>query len=246
MRPLSVLRAAAFAASILCGCVPDPIPADVAQDEPEAQELDAAGDEGALDDESRRGDADDAVDTRSAPLSEDADGDGFSRDAGDCDDGDAAVHPRAGDRGDDGIDSDCDQLDCWADFGSAAGSRVYWVACVGPFDFHQGDSLCAASGYGGLPSIRSKAEQDDLASLLVRWGLARRGGFWFGYSDAESEGAWLWSDGWAGSFSAWNAGEPNNKGHEDCATLAHFDPNVWNDLPCSYSVGPRGFLCAAR
>jgi len=190
MRLSPVLRTAAIAAFLLSGCTPDLVPADVVRDAPEAPEVEAVGDQGALDDESTQGGADDAVETRSASRSEDADGDGFSGDAGDCDDGDAAVHPQAGDRGDDGIDSDCDQLDCWADFGSAPGSRVYWVACVGPFDFHQGDSLCAGSGYGGLASIRSKAEQDDLAALLVRWGLARRGGFWFGYSDAEVEGVW--------------------------------------------------------
>ena len=49
------------------------------------------------------------------PPAEDKDGDGWTIDGGDCDDGDPAIHPGAGDRVGDGVDNDCDGfIDEWA------------------------------------------------------------------------------------------------------------------------------------
>jgi len=49
----------------------------------------------------------------------DADGDGYTTDAGDCDDGDASIHPGASETCDDGVDQDCDGADL-------AGSTWYY------------------------------------------------------------------------------------------------------------------------
>jgi len=42
------------------------------------------------------------------PATDDVDGDGYTVCEGDCDDGDAAVHPEASEDCDDGVDNDCD------------------------------------------------------------------------------------------------------------------------------------------
>ncbi len=50
----------------------------------------------------------DNVRVHGGPSDGDADGDGYTEDAGDCDDSDAGVHPAAPELCDDGIDNDCD------------------------------------------------------------------------------------------------------------------------------------------
>ena len=56
---------------------------------------------------------------------------------------------------------------------------------------------------------------------------------WFDNTPAEqSEGA---------LYNAWNSGEPNNNGNEDCAIL-DFHTRKWNDNPCDHGKdGPYVF-----
>ncbi len=67
-------------------------------------------DECVCDDDDATADDDDTGDDDTTHPA-DADGDGFTPDQGDCDDGDAAVHPFADEACDDGVDSDCDGVE---------------------------------------------------------------------------------------------------------------------------------------
>lgn len=59
----------------------------------------------------------------------DADGDGWAR-GEDCDDRDEAVHPAATEDCGDGVDSDCDGIDCagWEDDFESEGLRPAWIS----------------------------------------------------------------------------------------------------------------------
>ena len=89
----------------------------------------------------------------------DADGDGFDDiNAGgdDCDDNNPNIHPMAGDTYGDGIDSDCDSLDCEA----ASDGNTYFAACGGSNSWSVAESLCQDAGYNGLGTIIDAVEND--------------------------------------------------------------------------------------
>lgn len=83
---------------------------------------------------------------------------------------------------------------------------------------------------GELVSIGDAAEQAFVASAFAST-LATTA-LWIGASDAGTEGVWLWDDGTPYAYANWHAGEPNNAGNEDGATmLTNANLNRWNDEP---------------
>ncbi|XP_078575317.1 hepatic lectin-like [Branchiostoma floridae x Branchiostoma japonicum] len=101
---------------------------------------------------------------------------------------------------------------------------------------------------GGLLAMPKDKTTDDfllqLKNKADRWHY-----FWFGLSDENSEGQWVWEDGEIlyqdTPWSDWREGEPNNRyGDEDCA---HYSPQAWpgwNDILCSRKVAK--FICQTK
>jgi cysteine-rich repeat protein len=55
---------------------------------------------------------------------------------------------------------------------------------------------------------------------------------WLGFTDANQEGSFIWSDGSPSSFTNFAAGEPNDQnGGEDCVNMT--EAGLWNDLSCA-------------
>ena len=79
------------------------------------------------------GECEECEECQACACGEDADGDGYSAEQGDCDDGDASVYPRAEEICGDGIDQDCsgDPDDGFTD---ADGDGAIDVACSGGDD----------------------------------------------------------------------------------------------------------------
>jgi Ca2+-binding RTX toxin-like protein len=76
---------------------------------------------------------------------------------------------------------------------------------------------------GNLVAINDAAENQF---LLDSFGGSET--FWFGFTDAASEGTFTWVNGDPVTYTNWDIGEPNNLGDEDYGT---FRPNgFWNDL----------------
>ena len=54
---------------------------------------------------------------------------------------------------------------------------------------------------------------------------------WIGYTDAATEGAWVWVSGAPVGYERWAPDEPNDSGGaEDCAQLVSW--GGWNDNAC--------------
>jgi hypothetical protein len=184
----------------------------------------------------------------------DTDGDGFYSDSvdcggDDCDDSDATINPIGGDTYGDGIDSDCDDLDCEA----ASDGSTYFALC-GPSRWEDAEPECTSRGLA-FGSIRSAAENDFVTELMRGSDLyfipesSVGEAVWLGFSDIADEGTWVWEDGYTGGYTNWFPGEPNDSGGQDCAYL---DTNpdtrdgLWDDAGCGEIGGERVFLCTRR
>ncbi|MDC0722857.1 CotH kinase family protein [Nannocystis bainbridge] len=174
------------------------------------------------------------------PSDVDLDGDGFSACTDDCDDNDPDVHPGAQEACD-LDDDDCDGV--WdddplcphcveKDLPGPGTAQLCFVA----LPFAQAEADCVTQG-GHLLSIPDQATQDWAAAEAF---MVANSDWWIGLNDIASEDDFVWTDGTALGFTAWNEGEPNNAGEEDCANLPAWSAGLWNDLPCD---SPRPYIC---
>eukprot|EP00058_Branchiostoma_floridae_P004406 XP_002589894.1 hypothetical protein BRAFLDRAFT_225395 [Branchiostoma floridae] len=108
--------------------------------------------------------------------------------------------------------------------------------------YGQARQFCA--GKGGLLAMPKDRRTDDFLWNLKN--AADSGSFfWFGLSDENSEGRWMWEDGTVHNVYAdwgnWQEGQPNNQdGNEDCAHCNSPAKPGWNDLSCGYTAK---FIC---
>uniref|UniRef100_A0A3B3I261 C-type lectin domain-containing protein n=1 Tax=Oryzias latipes TaxID=8090 RepID=A0A3B3I261_ORYLA len=106
----------------------------------------------------------------------------------------------------------------------------------------EAESDCVSEGLN-LVSIHSPEEQRYVKFLISNFDTNERA-TWIGYTDAEQEGVWLWSDRTIDNYQNWNRGEPNNyNGPENCAVTNWGFFRRWNDINCSEKFP---FLCASR
>ncbi len=81
-----------------------------------------------------------------------------------------------------------------------------------------------------LISVQSAAENSAIRNSLVNQNY---GGnvIWLGFSDAVTEGSFVWYDGSSVTYTNWSPSQPDNSGNEDCTQIR--TNGTWNDLPCS-------------
>lgn len=81
---------------------------------------------------------------------------------------------------------------------------------------------------GGYPAVITSDEENRfLYQQMKEQGFADA---YFGYSDAEEEGTWVWDTGEETAFVNWASGEPNNDGEEDYGMFySKADAATWND-----------------
>ena len=166
---------------------------------------------------------------------EDLDGDGVAA-WEDCDDGDASIYPFAGDIYGNGIDSDCDGLDCEASVTSFGG---YYAVCVQPgISRSDAHNNCLQAGYSNLASILSVSETSEFANLRP----LQTDQTWIGLQKVN--GNWQWDSGAPYNYTNWMPGQPSGDGScvEFVQTAAQ---NQWNDLTCSHA-GIEMYGCEIR
>ncbi|PCC71268.1 Putative metal-binding motif-containing protein [Nannocystis exedens] len=174
------------------------------------------------------------------PSDVDLDGDGYSACTDDCNDDDPDVHPDAQEACD--LDDDnCDGI--WdedplcphcveKDLPGPGTAQLCFVA----LPFAEAEADCVAQG-GHLLSIPSQEIQD----WAVAEAFAVAGSdWWIGLNDVDAEDDFVWTDGAPLAFTAWNEGEPNNVGEEDCVNLPTWSGGLWNDLGCGT---PLPYIC---
>jgi hypothetical protein len=185
------------------------------------------------------GDCDDS-DAASTLTSDDADCDG-AKTADDCDDSDATIYPYAGDIYNDGIDSDCDQMDCEAGYSTTG---VYYVVC-GPQNatWATMDATCQAAGYDGMASIRDATENSDLQTLASN--LTSLWGVGFGATDVDVEGTWSWFDGSEWTYDNWGSAHYGGTTNENCFEM-DIGNATWNDCTCGAAGSSTGMVCQYR
>ena len=185
------------------------------------------------------GDCDDA-DANGTLITNDADCDGVKT-ADDCDDSDATIYPYAGDTYNDGIDSDCDNMDCEAGYSTTG---VYYAACGPQYSaWSTMEATCQAAGYDGLASIRDATENSDLRSIAAKmtslWGVG------IGGTDADEEGTWGWFDGAEWSYENFGTSMYGGSTNENCFEM-YIGNGEWNDCTCGAAGSSTGMVCQYR
>ena len=136
-------------------------------------------------------------------------------------------------------------MDCEA----ASDGSTYFAACL-PNDlasYEDRNLDCIEGGYDNLASIRDSSEQLFIEDLISQITYTSSDAFVFGYNDEATEGIWVWEDGWGGSYTNWNPGEPNNIGNEDYACIRPFHfGGLWDDNGSGPSYTWSGFVCNLR
>jgi len=163
--------------------------------------------------------------------------------ASDCLDGDTFSAPFAGDTYGDGLDSDCDEMDCEAGYVG----DVYYAVCRESAEgsdlsttWSDANDVCIAHGYDGLAMVVDATENSGLRDLVLD-----AGGWddiWIGLSDPEDDGIWTWMDGTEMSFEDWGSGEPS-AGEDNCVEIYAINDWTWNDRTCSETFP---FVCEIR
>lgn len=174
------------------------------------------------------------------PNGDDADEDLDGAPCGvDCDDADPTVAPLMGDTSGDGIDQDCDGLDCEA----VQLGATYYTVCASTEDWGNAEALCQASGHDGLATIRSAEEQDQIEAMMDTSSVSNA---WIGLTDVGSEGVFYWTSGIALTYTNWAVDEPNNlDGFENCGIIEAGRDYAWNDSDCALHLRD-GFVCETR
>jgi hypothetical protein len=162
----------------------------------------------------------------------DLDGDGYRSETcggDDCNDLNSWIFLRAGDLFGDGVDGDCDGMDCEA----GLVDDVYVAACAESMTWSGAGSRCVSAGYDGLFEPSTAARDNGFQQLVSRAPGLDYINHWIGLSRGSS--SWQWISGSVVSFTNWSPTEPNGDG-----TCAHYfgqgDPvrgSRWNDLPCN-------------
>lgn len=99
----------------------------------------------------------------------------------------------------------------------------------------------ATSLGGWLAAIGSAAENAAARSFMD--GIIGGSQFFIGFTDVATEGAFVWSNGQAVTYTNWNGGEPNNAGNEDVTEM--LSNGTWNDIQDSPNAPRFGLIESA-
>jgi hypothetical protein len=129
-----------------------------------------------------------------------------------------------------GGDDDCDGLidedDACTGCALTTFEGVRYLTCASALSWSDAHNLCNSRGYE-LVTFDTAAEADFVAAL------SGTGAWWFGYSDRDREGRFVWVDGSPFSLTRWSPGEPSaSSDDEDCVELLLPD-GAWNDVSCA-------------
>jgi hypothetical protein len=146
------------------------------------------------------------------------------------------VLPRPPDAGDDAApDATPDAAPCLGGAAAVTGANGH---CYLVFDdvttWDAARAACAA--LGATTHLVTFGAAEENAALVASLGLAHR---WTGFTDATTEGDWLWFNGEATTYTNWRTGEPNNGGGagENCGVIEGNNGGVWDDRPCGLTYG---------
>ncbi|CAG2100572.1 unnamed protein product [Medioppia subpectinata] len=106
----------------------------------------------------------------------------------------------------------------------------------GVADYHKMVKECNALNDSSLPTINSKAEQDFLINMMIKYKMVES--VWLDASIKDKH--IVWSDRSSGEYENWMSGRPVN--NDNCVEMLADEVNrgKWEDQPCSKL---NGYIC---
>jgi|GEM_PF-5973066 len=110
--------------------------------------------------------------------------------------------------------------------------------------WEEASAFCKGLG-GHLATISSKDENDFLYNYMKAQNVESA---YFGLTDKDNEGTWVWDNGETSTYRNWHSGEPNSENsNEDYAMFYYkYSDGLWNDgdFTGAGTVGGKaGFIC---
>ena len=119
----------------------------------------------------------------------------------------------------------------------------YYVFSNKDYTYDQASQFCVAVG-GHLATITSQEENDFLFQYMKDSGYKSA---YFGFSDAITEGTWVWANGEVSDYTNWSKNEPNaeRKGEDYAMFYYKYGTGMWNDGDFGSSTvnGGKAFIC---
>lgn len=95
---------------------------------------------------------------------------------------------------------------------------------------------------GHLVAVNDALENAFLVSAFGGFAGNATDRYWIGLNDVDTEGAFVWSNGDAATYTNWAGGEPNNLGNEDYVVINWSANGNWNDCPNTGCSGHFGII----
>ena len=100
-----------------------------------------------------------------------------------------------------------------------------------------------AASLGGWLAAIGSVQENVAARAFVDATFVGNNQFFIGFTDAATEGTFVWSNGQAVTYTNWNAFEPNNAGNEDVTEM--LSNGSWNDIQDSPNTPRYGLIESA-
>lgn len=107
----------------------------------------------------------------------------------------------------------------------------------------EAENYCQSLG-GHLATISCQEENDFIYQVMVNAGYTNA---YFGLTDHDKEGTWIWVTGEPVIYTNWHSGEPNSENADEDHAMFYYKykDGTWNDGNFEYTIGNKGsaFIC---
>jgi len=110
-------------------------------------------------------------------------------------------------------------------------NTCFWAHPVRAYNWTEAQEACRARSME-LASVHSEEENSFMWDLING-----RANSWIGFTDADIETIFVWTDGTPVNYTNWLSGQPSSYDGEDCTVMSYGSDGGWYDDGCSWHYG---------
>jgi len=114
-------------------------------------------------------------------------------------------------------------------------NTCFWAHAVYAYTWTEAQEACRARSME-LASVHSK-EENSFMYDLINYHNEQYTSSWIGFTDADIETIFVWTDGTPVDYTNWYSGEPGSDDAYDCTFMSDGNDAQWLDYDCSRHAG---------